>query len=233
MEALFILIWIVCGIVGLILGDKKGMPGTGALLGFSLGIIGIVILITLEDKYKTCPGCGNRLRPDAIRCLSCGYDVRNVTVKKPPEFNQTLPQNIQTDAESAMGTESSSDWKRCPYCAEEIRAAAIKCKHCGSMLQVPVQVSMFPGQAAPLSYVRPQASSDATTCLILGLLSICFLGAFTGIPALHFAKKARIEMSRNPELTGRGMVEVGEVTAWIGIAFFGLGILLGFCAVIT
>ena len=36
-----------------------------------------------------------------------------------------------------MGTEEEhvSDIKRCPYCAEEILAAAKKCKHCGSMLQ--------------------------------------------------------------------------------------------------
>jgi phage shock protein PspC (stress-responsive transcriptional regulator) len=27
-----------------------------------------------------------------------------------------------------------TEWKQCPYCAEEVRAEAVKCKHCGSRL---------------------------------------------------------------------------------------------------
>ena len=30
-----------------------------------------------------------------------------------------------------------SDTKTCPYCAEEVRAEAVKCKHCGSYLGGP------------------------------------------------------------------------------------------------
>jgi hypothetical protein len=44
-----------------------------------------------------------------------------------------------------------SDTKLCPFCAEEIKSAAIKCKHCGEMLEssavpAPVEAPKPPGE---------------------------------------------------------------------------------------
>ncbi len=48
-----------------------------------------------------------------------------------------------------------SDTKRCPYCGEEIKAVAIKCKHCGSMLVE----GPTPGTVDAGTYVKVALSS--------------------------------------------------------------------------
>ena len=41
-------------------------------------------------------------------------------------------------ANAAASTSTDADTKTCPFCAEEVRATAIKCRHCGSDLQTNV-----------------------------------------------------------------------------------------------
>jgi hypothetical protein len=44
------IIWLLCGIIGFMIGEKKNRPVLGASLGFLLGIIGIIIMLVVEPK---------------------------------------------------------------------------------------------------------------------------------------------------------------------------------------
>ena len=80
----------------------------------------------------TCPGCGwsaevpEEKIPDGGVTATCRKCQAKFEVKK--ELKPVAQQPVASSPPAAIET------KPCPLCGEEILAVAVKCKHCGSML---------------------------------------------------------------------------------------------------
>jgi hypothetical protein len=65
-----VLLWIVCAFIGWHVGKAKGAEGTGAMLGFVLGPIGVLMTMAIDNR-TCCPICGTRLNGHPQQCPQC------------------------------------------------------------------------------------------------------------------------------------------------------------------
>ena len=132
---------LVCGHVGA--PKTKGSFAITIILLFIGLLPGIIYEIWRRSGGKVCGACGSH----SVKLYMPVQRVIQQPVNHAPHVEPIKTYNktklVAEDAYSYNagvrlnqdGKNENPDFKECPFCAEEIKIAAIKCKHCGSALE--------------------------------------------------------------------------------------------------
>lgn len=151
---LAIVAWIFCGIGAAFVAQSRGASGCLWFgLGVLLGPFGLAFAFAAGTDRK-CPHCRERVHPEATRCPKCQADL----VSSGPVTREDDPRTLALVTAVARDsgqqiTTSNPATKKCPDCAEDVRAEARKCRFCGFVFPEPAAVDPEPAQpeTGPLS----------------------------------------------------------------------------------
>jgi len=104
--------WVLCGILGYLIGQSKGRGDEGAVAGLLLGPLGLLFILTAKDKRPKCPRCQGPVDPTAWGCPHCQSQIAEA-----PNAICTFCHKGFRVSEAALGHAV-----RCPHCKKLTQA---------------------------------------------------------------------------------------------------------------
>jgi hypothetical protein len=79
-----LVVWIlIFGLVGALIGRRRGRIGSGVFWGVLFGPLGWLITALLKDLRLKCSLCGGVINPGVSRCCHCGGELRSTPAATP------------------------------------------------------------------------------------------------------------------------------------------------------
>jgi DNA-directed RNA polymerase subunit RPC12/RpoP len=118
---------LIFGLVGGLIGERKGRSGAGFIFGALLGPIGWLIIAVGPDikaeqaalHARKCPACMGSVPDGARKCMHCGEDLAVQLAPAPVPVPK--PAKPPTPKELADGSHIP-----CPHCGQRLRVSTLK-----------------------------------------------------------------------------------------------------------